>query len=247
MKIIKKSPDPFFYEGTNEIAILLIHGFTGSPAELRLLGQFLNSNGYTVYAPLLAGHGKTPEEMELTDRNDWWNSVLDGYNLLKSKGYEKIIAIGLSMGGTLSLKLAMERPLIAVIPIAAPIYVHSKFIGLARWIKYIKHFQDKKGKNAEIEQYIVSYDKTPIACVESLHSLIKDVKGQLPTLEIPLLIMQGKKDETVRWKSARYIYDNVSSKVKELKWYDNSTHIMTLDQERETVFKDILLFVKMFS
>jgi len=247
MKVIKRVADSFFFQGKYKTAILLIHGFTGSPAELRLLGEYLNNHGYTVYAPLLAGHGTTPEEMAKTNKENWWNSVVEAYDLLLSKGYSDIIAVGLSMGGTLSLKLAMNKPLSAVVSMAAPIYVHNRFIELSRWIKYLKAFQAKKRKAESIEQYLVSYDRTPIICAESLDRLIKEVRVDLGKVTVPILIMQGKNDETVRFESAEYIYDKVNSVNKKLKWYDNSTHILTLDQERDKVFFDVLEFLKGFS
>ena len=243
MKIVKKSPDPFYYQGEKDTALLLIHGFTGSPAEMKLLGDFLNQKGYTVYAPLLSGHGKTPEEMAVTNKDDWYRSVIDAYWFLKEKGYEKIVAIGLSMGGILSLKLSLDKPLIAVIPMAAPIFVHDKKIGWARWLKYIKTFQVKEKKEDHIQEYLVSYDKTPIACVESLYQLIKEVKVNLPNVSIPVQVMQGKKDETVVYESAGYIYDHVKSAVKEIKWYEKTSHIMTLDKEKEKIFEDIIRFL----
>lgn len=247
MRTEKRAADSFFLQGKDKTVILLIHGFTGSPAELRLLGEYLNDHGYTVYAPLLAGHGLTPEEMAKTNKDDWWNSVVDAYDLLLSKGYTDIIAIGLSMGGTLSLKLAMNKPLTAVVSMAAPIRVQNRFIGLSRWLKYVKAFQVKKKKDESIEQYLASYDRTPVICAESLDRLIKEVRDSLDKVVIPVLIMQGKKDETVRYESAEYIYDHVGSTAKELKWYEKSTHIMTLDQERDKVFADVLKFVRGFS
>jgi len=243
MEIIKRSPDPFFYPGEKDTTILLIHGFTGSPAELRLLGNKLNQNGYTVYAPLLAGHGRTPEEMAKTDEIDWWNSVVEAYQWLQEKEDKKIIAIGLSMGGILALKLAYSKELYAVISMAAPIYVRDKRINWVRWLKYLKAYQVKKSKAEHIEQYLASYDRTPLVCVESLHKLIAEVKQQLSKVAIPTLVLQGRKDETVIPESAEYIYNNVSSDFKQLIWYDKSTHIMTLDHEREKVFADILTFL----
>ncbi|KXG44355.1 alpha/beta fold hydrolase [Tepidibacillus infernus] len=247
MKITKKSPEPFYYQGDKRIGLLLIHGFTGSPAEIRLLGDFLQQKGYAVYAPLLAGHGTSPEEMAKTNQEDWWNSVLEAYEFMKSEGYDQIISIGLSMGGILSLKLAMEKPLLAVIPMAAPIFVHDKRMAFARWIKYIKAYQVKGKKVDQIEENLASYDRTPIKCVESLHRLIKEVKHDLPRVHCPVFIMQGKRDETVIPESANYIYRHISSSTKEIKWYEQSTHILTIDQEREKVFEDLYLFISQIS
>ncbi|OEF99703.1 hypothetical protein BHF71_07695 [Vulcanibacillus modesticaldus] len=247
MKITKRRPDPFFYEGKKEVGILLIHGFTGSPAELSLLGKFLHQTGYTVYAPLLAGHGKTPEEMKKTNKDDWWNSVLEAYEHLKQKGYDRIIAIGLSMGGILALKLAMEKPLLAVIPMAAPIFVHDRRVALTRWLKYFITYSVKEKKEEHIESQLASYDRVPVICVESLHKLIKEVKVSLNKVGIPTLVIQGMNDETVVPESANYIFNNINSTLKEIKWYHQSTHIITLDNEREKLFEDIRLFLERVS
>ncbi|MFV9511238.1 alpha/beta hydrolase [Tepidibacillus sp. LV47] len=245
MKNTYKKSNPFFHEGHRSVGILLIHGFTGSPAEMRLLGEYLHQQGYTVSAPLLAGHGTTPEEMAKTNKEEWFYSVLQAYDDLKEKGYQHIIAIGLSMGGILSLKLATERPLAAVISLAAPIYVHDKRIALARWIKYIKAYQAKSGKKApHIEEYLDSYDRTPIACIASLHQLIQEVKEKLNEVTIPVLVLQGLKDETVQPKSAQFIFDHVASKKKEMKWYEKTSHIMTLDYEKEQIYADIRDFLE---
>ena len=246
MKIVRKSPDPFYLKGTKEIGILLIHGFTGSPSEMRLLGDFLNQKQYTAYAPLLAGHGISPEEMARTNKEDWWKSVVEAYHwLTEEKGYKHVIAIGLSMGGILALKLAAEKDLAAVVPLAAPVYVKDKRIGLARWAKYFKAYQLKKQNDQEIEAYLASYDRTPLVCVESLHRLMKEVRGAFPKIKIPALVMQGKRDETVLPESAQYIYDHIGSKNKKIMWYEKTKHIMTVDQEKDQIFEDILAFLEM--
>lgn len=244
MNIKYKKTDPFFLTGSRPQAVLLIHGFTGSPAEMKLLGEYLHQKDYTVSAPVLAGHGTSPEEMAKTTKEDWFQSVLDAYSLLEEKGYEQIVAIGLSMGGVLALKLAMHKPLRAVVSLAAPVFVQDKRIGWSKWLKYFLVYKKKIGqKPAHIEQYLDSYDRTPIAAVDSLNQLIKEVKKQLPTISVPVQVMQGKRDETVQPRSAQYIYEHLSSKQKQMKWYEKSSHIMTLDHEKNQIFEDIHEFL----
>lgn len=247
MKIKKRKSESFYYAGDKKIGILLVHGFTGSPSEMSLLGEFLYKEGYSVYAPLLTGHGTSPEEMKKTNKDDWWNDVLDGYDFLKSEGCKNIVAIGLSMGGSLSLKLAIERDLLAVVSLAAPIFVTNKYIGLSKWIKYFIPYQEKNKKSDHIQKHLVVYDRTPVACAASLNLLIKEVKKNLRKISIPILIIQGKTDETVYYESANYIYNNVGSTIKKIKWYNESTHIITLDHDKDKVFQDISLFLKEFS
>lgn len=133
MKIRRRPPDPFFYQGS-ETGILLIHGFTGTPSELRPMGRYLEKQGYTVYAPLLPGHGTSPEEMECTSWKDWWACVFNAYDRLRLQGkVRQIVAVGLSMGGALALKLAQEREVAGVVPFVLLFIYKIKGIGLSIW------------------------------------------------------------------------------------------------------------------
>ena len=109
--MILPGAEPFFLPGGKR-GVLLIHGFTGLPAELLLLGQYLNKRGYTVLGVRLAGHATTVEDMSHMTGEDWMDSVRDGYALL-SGICEDISAVGHSMGGLLALRLAAEKPLAA--------------------------------------------------------------------------------------------------------------------------------------
>ncbi|MEG0439517.1 MAG: carboxylesterase, partial [Solibacillus sp.] len=80
---------PFLFEAGPR-AVLLLHGFTGSSADVRILGRFLEKNGYTSHAPHYKGHGVPPEELIVTSPEDWWQDVIAGYDTLKQAGYEEI-------------------------------------------------------------------------------------------------------------------------------------------------------------
>ena len=243
MKTRMKSPDPFFHKGT-EVGVLLIHGFTGSPSEMRPLGNALHKAGYTVYAPLLAGHGSTPEDMAMTTWRDWWQSVQTAYDKLVEEGCSSIYVAGLSMGGILSIKLSVERNVKAVISLCAPIFVQDSRLKYAGLFKHFIKFDPRVGqKPPHIEDEIVPLDRTPVGCYQSLYRLIRSVKKIVPRVTSPILIVQARKDETIQPRSSEYIYAHVSSEIKELKWYENSTHIITVDKERESLFKDVIDFI----
>ncbi|MCS1352187.1 carboxylesterase [Mechercharimyces sp. CAU 1602] len=244
MKIVERSTQPFLYSG-GETGILLVHGFTGSPSELRPLGKHLHEQGYTVHAPLLAGHGSSPEEMEKTGWEDWWGSVLEGYNHLQAQGVERIIACGLSMGGALVLHLAHMKPLAAVIPMCAPIWVQDRRAPLADVLQYVVRFRPRGGeKPAHIEQHIVPYDRTPMRSVASLRKFIRHLRKTLPHVTVPALVVQARQDETVRPESGQYIFDHIASENKQLIWYEKSSHIITVDRERKQLFEDISTFIQ---
>lgn len=85
MKVV--TPKPFTFKG-GEKAVLLLHGFTGNTADVRMLGRYLNERGYTCHAPQYKGHGVPPEELVHFGPDDWWKDVQEGYQFLKDEGYE---------------------------------------------------------------------------------------------------------------------------------------------------------------
>ncbi|MED4935988.1 alpha/beta hydrolase, partial [Heyndrickxia coagulans] len=118
-------PKPFLFEAGKR-AVLLLHGFTGSSADVRMLGRFLEKKGYTCHAPQYKGHGVPPENLLHTGPSDWWQDVMNGYQLLKEKGYHEIAVAGLSLGGVFSLKLGYTVPVKGIITMCAPMYIKSE-------------------------------------------------------------------------------------------------------------------------
>lgn len=234
---------PIFHKGHKGRGILLIHGFTGSPLELKPLVDHFRGIGYSLYVPLLAGHGTTPEEMRRTNRFDWFQSVEEGYEQLLQAGNQVIYAAGLSMGGLLALQLARKYPLRAIATLSSPIFVHDKRIRHSRWLKYILPYKRRTERKApHIENNIVAYPKTPLSCIHSLHELIEEVKNQLSQIHTPIMVVQGNKDETVDPLSADYIYKHIGSNYKRIHHYPNSSHIITLDHDRYQLFSDMAHF-----
>jgi carboxylesterase len=225
--------------------VLLIHGFTGSPSEMRLLAIFLNALGYTVLAPRLCGHGTNAAEMAHTKWFHWYSAVEDGYHLLKGLCKE-VSVVGLSLGGLFSLKLGLEYPVHKVVALSTPIYIADKRLSLLPIYRFFRDFMPKKRRRfLDIDPiYSVCYALTPLSSLSSLLELIKQIDRSLPRFVKPLLIMQSRNEHTVQPKSAQHIFDKVSSLDKRLVWLDKSGHILTLDSEREHVFQHIADFLE---
>jgi len=231
--------EPFFLQGGGR-GVLLIHGFTGSPAEVRLLGDFLNNEGYTVFAPRLSGHGTTVEEMANTKWPHWYSTVEDAYHILRVI-CSNITVVGLSMGGLLALKLATEYQVDKLVSLSTPIFIADKRLDMLPVYRMFHNFIPKKRKiYADIEpKYSVGYAATPLSSLSSLLNLIQHVDSLLPTVQVPILIVQGRQDHTVQPRSGTYIYDRVGSDEKTLLWLEKSGHLVTIDIEREKVFREI--------
>ncbi|WP_025845136.1 alpha/beta hydrolase [Paenibacillus ehimensis] len=249
MNRVYRTTEPFRLEGAGELAstqLLLIHGFTGSPSELRRLGYYLNDLGYTVNAVLLPGHGTTPEDMIRTGLDDWSGHVLHCYDTMAAGRVHggKIVAIGHSMGGLLALELAMKRRLDGVVSLAAPMFLSSRKTSLALLLQYfIKYVERRPTAVAHLTEEACTYDKTPVRCVVDLRKLMKLVKAGLGQVSAPLFVGQGEKDGMVLPKSAEYIYRHVSSLVRQIEYYPHSSHGLLLDEWRERVYEDISRFL----
>ena len=240
--------EPFLMKSGGSSGVLLVHGFTGLPAELFLLGNFLNQKNFTVFCPRLAGHGISEQDLMRTTRDDWFNSVLDGFFIL-SGICDEIFVVGHSMGGILTLKLASEQKISKIVTLAAPIFIDDgmglknlppkELCGNACVVTPRKKLDfDVPPAANEV------YKKTPLISVHELLDLINDVKNLLPNVKTPILIMHGEEDHTAQPRSARFIMDNIGSERKFITTVANSGHLLPLDENRDFVFEEILNFLR---
>ncbi|PGL71617.1 carboxylesterase [Bacillus sp. AFS055030] len=236
-------PKPFTFEGGDR-AVLLLHGFTGHSADVRMLGRFLEKQGYTCHAPHYKGHGVPPEELVHTGPEDWWKDVMEAYQFLKDKGHQKIAAVGLSLGGVFALKLGYTVPLNGIVTMCSPMYIKSEEIMYEGVLAYTREFKKREGKSPEqIEVEMEEFKKTPMNTLKALQGLIKEVRENVDTVYAPTFVVQSTVDEMINTDSANIIYNEVQSDQKKIKWYENSTHVITLGQEKDLLHEDVLAFL----
>ncbi|MFH5780726.1 alpha/beta hydrolase [Heyndrickxia oleronia] len=242
MKIVP--PKPFTFEAGKR-AVLLLHGFTGSSADVRMLGRFLEKKGYTTHAPIYKGHGVPPEELVHTGPNDWWQDVMTGYEHLKNKGYDEIAVAGLSLGGVFSLKLGYTVPVKGIIPMCAPMYIKSEETMYDGIIDYAKQYKKFEGKtDSQIETEIEEFKKTPMKTLKALQELIGEVRDNVDMIYSPTFVVQARNDEMINTDSANIIYNSVESDQKKIKWYEESGHVITLDKDKEQLHEDIYEYLE---
>ncbi|MGR5902648.1 carboxylesterase [Bacillus cereus] len=238
------SPKPFTFEGGDR-AVLLLHGFTGNSADVRMLGRFLEKKGYTCHAPIYKGHGVPPEELVHTGPTDWWQDVTGAYQLLKDKGFEKIAVVGLSLGGVFSLKLGYTVPVLGVVPMCAPMYIKSEETMYQGILAYAREYKKREQKSPEqIEQEMLEFQKTPMNTLKALQQLIADVRNNVDMIYAPTFVVQARHDEMINTDSANIIYNGVESTLKDIKWYEDSTHVITLDKQRDELHEDVYNFLE---
>lgn len=233
--------EPFFFHG-GPVGCLVLHGFTATPNEVRGLGEYLAEQGYTVLGPRLAHHGSDPADMNRSRWHDWYLSALDGWHLLRGV-CDRIVPVGLSMGGTTALLLAARQPVTAVVSMSAPIYIPSdpRFPFL-RAIGMVQPFLEKA--TWDESQRASRYPVLPTHAVGELRQYLEVVERALLAVTAPALLMHSRADETVPPDSMERIHRRLGSRDKEMVWYEDAQHVLTEDPDyREDVFQRVAHFV----
>jgi carboxylesterase len=222
--------------------VVLLHGWTGSPAHMRLLAADLDAAGFGAVAPLLPGHGTTIRHMLDVTWRDWVAAAAEAAQGVVDSGARLHLA-GLSMGGVLSILLAPVFRPSSLITINAPIRVVSRtapFLSVARGSQRIRDYEPVERHPEFAHDYAQHYPGTPIGSVADLLDLIRAAKRVLNRVAAPALVVQSRNDETVRPASATYIYERLGSPFKRLVWLEQSAHVATLDVERDRLAQEVV-------
>ena len=220
-----------FFWPRGEIAILCLHGFTATTVEVRQIAAYFSDQGYTTRGPLLPGHGTSAMEMNHTTWRDWL-SAAENTLLELMDTYDKVFILGESMGGLLTLYLAAQYPsLLGAMVFAPAIKIRNLWL-----TKFIWRFKPliKKGKpNPQIPQQ--SYASFPLRAAASLLDLQRIVKNHLKKIKIPVIIFQGKLDDTIDPMGALYAYEYIRHEDKDFVYLEESSHIILLDKQLPVV------------
>jgi len=240
----------FYFKGNNSEAVLLLHGWSATPYEVRRLGKYLNESGYTVYGPMLSGHGTKPADLENVKYTDWIEDARRAYKKLK-RGHKKVFVGGTSMGGTLALCVAKEfEDIGGLILMATPYKIKMERTGslvvsiMSLFKKYKKKFYPPTFGSRKTITRIISYQTYPIKNVLEVDKLINHSRKDLDKIKQPCLIMQSSTDHIVTKNSMRKIYQQIGSEIKKKKYIKKSYHTFISDIKNEHVFEDILDFIK---
>jgi carboxylesterase len=244
--------EPFFLPG-GRTGILLIHGFTGTPKEMRWMGEYLNRElGFTCLGVRLTGHATRPKDMIRSRWSDWTASVEDGYNLLRG-ATDDVYLVGLSMGGALSLLMSTRLDVKGIVTMSAPSRMPAKYPAWQiRLISYFKTYLPKtKGKadagwfDKESFKGHVSYPLNPIRSAAELEVLLEKMRAALPRVKVPVCMIHSKDDDYVLPENLENIFSGLVNVSDKSKYYvTGSGHVVTRDAARGQVFEIARDFIK---
>ena len=236
---------PFFLEG-GEHAVLLIHGFTGSAAHMRMVGDGLHQAGFTVQGINLPGHATSPEDMKSTGWADWLGAARDAMIRLKEQ-YRFASVAGLSMGGVISMILAEEGLPASAVTISAPMAVQNKLMSLAGILAPL-YPQVSWGEGTPLEKlkdprYDLGYSGFPTKCAADLSKLIRMARKNLHQAACPVLTIQSHTDDAIAPDSAQVIQKGIASKLRQTLWLDGVPHVCTITREAPVIVRTMAEFL----
>jgi carboxylesterase len=246
--------EPFFFPGKGgkaNIGCLVQHGFTGTPKEVRWLGEYLNKQGYTVCGMRLNGHATRPADMVRSRGQDWLLSVEDGYNLLHSC-CDQIFLLGLSMGGILALITASRFAVQGVVAMSTPYRLPSNpLLPFARILSlFVPYLSKGKGEpgadwydKKSFKQH-VAYPKNPVRSGAELNDLLAVMRLSLPQVTAPALLIHSRDDHYVVEGSMDAIFDHLGSRDKQKLWVEGGGHVITEEPTRYQIFKAVADFIQ---
>jgi len=236
----------FNHDG-GDVGVLLCHGFPGAPGSMRAWADFLVAKGYSVRLPLLPGHGTRWQDANRTTFDDWLGEVTVALRDLKDR-CRAVVVCGLSMGGTLTLRLAELYPE----ALAGIVLVNPSVLTLRKDAKYllpvlryvVPAYPGIIGDIAKPGVEEPGYKYIPVKAMYSLSRAWPVVRAELPKITVPVLLMHSRVDHIVEPVNAQVIRDEISSTDVTDIVLDRSYHVATLDYDAELIFTSSVEFIE---
>jgi carboxylesterase len=242
---IMPGAEPFQHDG-GPVGVLLCHGFTGTPQSMRPWAEFLASHGLTVSLPRLPGHGTRWQDANLTRWSDWFATADREFQTLKER-CDQMFVMGLSMGGTLTLRLAERHGRdVAGIVLVNPSLMNldPRMRALPVLHRVVRSLPGIAGDIKKPGGVELAYDRVPLRALYSLTQLWALVRADLPQVTQPVLLFRSSEDHVVEPASGQLLLSKISSREVEEVLLLDSYHVATLDNEAQRIFDGSLEFVR---
>ena len=253
---------PFWFSGNNDVGVLCIHGFTGTPFEVRHLGRRLNEGGFTVSGPALPGHTTSIDELDQTTWRDWYGRVEQSFDELRAR-CARVAVVGQSLGGLLALYLAAQRgaEMTSVSALATPLWLFPlaraavwatrpgrPLAGrVGRAVQALPKLGGSDVRDREMQRQNPCYRAVPVRALHQLVAFMGEVEGSLPRVRVPTLVIHGRNDHTAPFACSQRIATTVGAEIVKHRELARSFHLIAVDVERDLVAEEVAGFVRAHS
>lgn len=228
-------------------AVVLLHAYTGSPNDVRMLARKLEKENYTVIAPLFSGHGTMdPRDILTCSPLEWWEDAKQAVQVLIEDGFQEIAVFGLSLGGIFATKLMENYPEIVVGggSFSSPIVPNQTLQIFPNFLKYCEIIFKKKGLTEQEIQTEIAQLSLPLEKqLEAIGQVTTEVYDKMTMIRVPVFLGQSAKDEMVDATKVYEMGQRLAETDHEIHWYSKSTHVLTISKDRHQFEQDIIYFL----
>ncbi len=240
-------------------AVLLFHGLTGSPFEMKKYGAFLFQKGYDVFCYSFPGHGERIHEIETVTWTDWCDFAQKKYDLLRPD-YNHFFVSGLCLGASMAVYLGEHnKDITGIVALSTTLFLDGFCIpwtasllpvALNTIVRYyytfpeddcygVKNERTRKSLAKVMSKVDIGMDNYPLNAVQGLLKLSKDVRKNLKKVTSPILCIHSKYDNLASTKGAKIVINGVSSKIKKYVELNDSYHMVLYDNEKSLVMNTV--------
>lgn len=228
-----------------DTAVLLLHGLTGTPLEMRTLGEQFAQDGYTVHIPLLPGRGTRPDDMDGLCWEDWMQAALRAYDTL-AREHRRVVVGGVSAGGTMTLDLALRRDPAALLLYATALQIAHRGAYLAPFVwRLVRRWPAPACDMVEPNEELKCYDPAPVRAMAELIRGIERVRPRLGQVRAPAFVAHAVADRLVPVSCANELETRLGGPVEKM-IVDGSGHSVTCDARRYEVARASRTFVRRY-
>jgi len=239
---------PIYKKGrSNDLGVVLVHGYMAAPEEMRGLAAYLHREGYGVYAPRVKGHGTAPEDLAVRSYRDWIRSVEEAYAAMACTCRHVVVG-GFSNGAGLALEVASRiKAVKGVFAVSPPLQLQdfsARFVpAVDIWNRLMRRVHSNGARKEFIanqpENPHINYTRNPVAGIRELERLMDHVEARLQDIQAPAVVVQSAADPVVDPRGSRRVFDRLGSVEKKYILFNLNRHGILLGKGSEQVYRVI--------
>lgn len=239
-------PKPLFEEHGKK-AVILLHAYSGSPNDVRMLCRFLEKVNYTIYSPMFSGHGTMdPQDILEQKVSSWFQDTQNAIDRLKAKGYKQLTVFGLSMGGIMAMDALTQKDptIIGGGCFCSPIFKTDTNVpeNFYRYAKGVLSYADLSEE--ELDKRLTRIAQDSKEQLKEIENFSESVSEKVSTIKKPVFLAQAGQDQMIDASTVFKTAQALEQTKTTLQWYPESDHVVTIGPERKQFEKDVLAYLE---